>query len=544
MSIALSPKTELQESLFPLQRKIDSIYQKMPWPQQITKVVVMTDVLAGLGDIASAAKVIGILQRISEKLLFEWVTKYGGSLERNASFLADRARVTLRNSSDHPTDSSPVELVLVGPVKYLYKESFLESSIMRKIAGPIFGFMEYGEKMETFGRFDPETKVKNSKDSVDDTYKKMHRILFPAQINMLSRINGGLLPMGIHEGTGVLLDPERLHSPLSRIYCCPSYLSKIEDCGLLSDIRAALGCSDEGSLPNYDTHSFNSGYAHRKISWAMYIECVAIHEREKHVVIVLNQNGAYDEFTPKRYWDEVFTHERCAYLGVQGYSSIVLKAEADNDCFSQKIGGNGRSLTVIIRPFIHQNDFKQIQLASERLMATGDNSAAEAWCARCKLFLYENVDNGCKAPFVRQQVQLAETFSPNLAMILHLFGTIRRGEWFNCQSFRTEMEGLLSKPEISDDTLTFCQKIAQDYSFEPVLQGAIKRAVWHHVLPELQGVEAEAMDPEFRSGVINFLREGKSDVKLDAPLFLLQQAVHDVIYASQLPTTECLVDRR
>ena len=120
-----------------------------------------------------------------------------------------------------------------------------------------------------------------------------------------------------------------MEAPLSRAYCCPSYISLIQNTELRQDILSAMSCHDDKSLPDYDSYSFNSGYAHHPASWGKFIDCVAIHERHKHVVIVLNQCGEFDRLSVGDFSNIIFTPERLAYLKEKGYGQVTLKGNEE-----------------------------------------------------------------------------------------------------------------------------------------------------------------------------------------------------------------------
>lgn len=519
VEVTLPGDTEdLDQSLFHLHRKIESQYQGLPWPAKIQKVVVMTEVVGGRGDIAAAAKAIAIMQQVCPELVFDWVLS-GGAKYDPATFLRcnDSSKITIRDWQSMPIKNEQADFMLTGPVKFSYGAKYVQARINREIVGPTFGFTENAEDLYSFSSFIPQAIVKKESDThPNETYRKLHTYIFPGK----SGPSSGLVPMGIQPGTGLFLDQSRIDAPLSRGYCCPSYLLQIQNVTLRQDILEAMNCGDDKSVPDYDKYSFNSGYAHHPVTWAKFIDCVAIHEHTKHVVIVLNSHGEFKKLSTQDYSNQIFTPERLSYLKQKGYGRVVLKGEESKQFDLQKSDEiqETRDLTVIIRPSFLPSDMKQMQLASERLLATGDNSALEAWCARCKLYLYEDVANmGCKWRFLQQQVDLANTISPALSKLLALFGGDKRlpdnslNKPLNTQQM-SELEDLLNDPKLSEATIEFCHHITENYSFQDVLIGAIKRTVWHHYIPELAQLEAEVIDDEFKLGLVSYLKnEGATD---------------------------------
>jgi hypothetical protein len=271
---------------------------------------------------------------------------------------------------------------------------------------------------------------------------------------------------------------------------------------------------DGVSEPDYDQHSFNSGYAHHRASWGKFIDCVAIHEKNKHTVIVLNQRGECAYLTTQEFQGQIFTPERLAFLKQKGYGTVLFKGQGPETTLLQDAENPHleRRLTVIVRFSFNPSDMRCMQLASERLLATGDNSAVESWCARCKLYLYEDVSNwGCKWRFLQQQVDLAQTISPNLSKLLALFGGDRRLPDRSLNQpldgpKMLEVEELLNDPDLSDATLQFCDRITSTYSFYDVLEAALKRTAWHHYIPQLARIEAETLDESFRIDLVTYLK--------------------------------------
>lgn len=502
---------KLDESLFYLHRKIEGLYQFLPWPAQMQKIVVMTEVKGGKGDIAAAAKIIDYMQQNCSDLTFDWVLQSDDLLFAKSLLSSfDPSKICIRKYGSTPPEEIEADLLIVGPVKFAHNLSECELKINREIAGPIFGFMEIAKELHSFHHTTPRSLIHkaNPSENIKEIYQNLHLNIFPGE----SSSNQGLVPMGLQPGTGIFLNKNRMEASLSRAYCCPSYIPLIENTKLRQDILSAMHCDDAKSLPDYDRYSFNFGYAHYSTSWGNYIDCVAIHEKDKDVIIVLNQCGEFDRLSTLNFSETIFTPERLVLLKEKGYGQVTLKGEEEIILVSPIDCQIKRNLTVIVRASFTPNDMKQMQLASERLLATGDNSAIEAWSALCKLYLYEDVANGgCKWRFLQQQVDLATTISPNLSKLLALFGGDRRlrndsiNEPFNKEQM-DEIECCLNDPQLSDATLAFCHQITDNYSFEKVLEGAIKRTVWQSYIPELMDLEAETMDEEFKSGLISYIR--------------------------------------
>ena len=374
-------------------------YRSLPCHPRMKKVVVFTEVQGGRGDVAAAGKVVDLVRKICPDATIDWVLSDARFDQYNPkSFLEnyDSSKIEVRDWRSQPIDRSPADFLIAGPAGGMWGLDYVESRMGRMIEGPVFTFMESGSEKE--------------------------RALQPPRDP--SRLVEGKYPKGIAMGlqadSGVFLDRSRIEAPRLREYGCPSYLSQIEDMQLKKDIFKAMKASSRLSSPEYDRYSFNSGYAHWPASWAKYIDAVAIHEKVKDVIIVLNQHGEFKQLSTGDFRDQIFTPERLSFLKSKGYGRVKLKGAERGTIVLQREAG--RCLTVIVRPSFSPKDMKRMQLASERLLATGDNSAAEAWASRCKLYLYEDVANlGCKWRFLQQQVDLAQSISPNLAKLVALF---------------------------------------------------------------------------------------------------------------------------
>ena len=503
----------LGDALFPVHQRISEEYRSLPWPPKIQKIVVFTEVQGGRGDVAAAAKIIDFLQTSCPTLTFDWVLWNAALNKYNPrDFLRckDPSKIHIREwqCESIPPDKAPGDFLLVGPVAWHWDLPYLEGRLARKIVGPIFSFLENARELSNVSPGALLDIVKKATGDPLEIYAELHSMLFPSA----SHHSFGSLPMGLQSGSGVLTEPGRIEAPLSRNHCCPSYLTQIRDIELRRDILEAMEIFDGQSQPDYDRYSFNAGYAHHCISLEKFIDCVAIHEEKKHVVIVLNQKGYSNHLSTQELQEHVFTAERLAFLHQKGYGTIRFKGDGQQQAVTLQEASEGRRLTMIVRPYFSPEDMRLLQLAAERLLATGDNSAVEALCARCILYLYEDVDNvSCKNRFLQQQVDEAKKISPILSQLLALFGGDKRlpnyslNKPLNAQQM-AEIECLLHDPDLSDATLRFCNHIVKNFSFYKVVEGALKRVAWHYLCPELSQIEATALDESFRLRLVAYLQ--------------------------------------
>jgi hypothetical protein len=533
---------EYCEAFFQIHRQLERLYQQLPWPKKVSKITLVTETPGGKGDLSAVAKVIALMQRYAPNLTFDWSIMNHPELAQPFLSQLNSSKIKVRacRYSD-PVDTSPADMMIIGPAKCSWGIDYIDANNRRKLAGSRLAFLENGSDPveEAIPLMTARHEMLKLSDQVNvrDAYMLFHDKVFSTEYTL-----GSGLTMGLRKATGVFLDKSRLNAPRSRGYCCSSYVQQIKDSELRKDILSALG----GKInPDYDKYSLNSGYAHWSRSWGRFIDFVAIHERNKHVVIVLNQVGEFDKFDTKKFWDHHLTPERLALLKQWGYRSVSIKGVEKNIINAQlNAEKEGRELSIVLRPWFHPQDMKFLQLASERLLATGDNTAAEAWASKCILYLYEDVANmGCKWKFVEQQVDLAMTVYPPLGKFIRLcaqINTLSKGEV-------DQVIQILQDPRLSKATLDFCNKIVENYSFEELLEGALKRTAWHQVLPKLAEAEAEVMEKEVQSGIIEFIKSTQNPPRtivlknLDVVAQHIQNKVREYIRLEQAAGEGCSV---
>jgi hypothetical protein len=237
--------------------------------------------------------------------------------------------------------------------------------------------------------------------------------------------------------------------------------------------------------------------------WKKFIQCVSLDEKEKNVTVVAIQGKQAQGFftSTKEFTQTVLTDEYLDFLEQEGFGPIVVKGEEEENILRGASGSSKRKFTVVFRPVIKPEDVKQLELASERILATGDNSASQAFTARCKMYMYELVGMH-KTTYSQQQIQLGASVLPELGEFLTL-ASIEK-EWTPEETAR--VCELIQHPALHRACFDFCQLISREYDFEPVLEASLKRALWMHVIPELMAEEASAMNPEFKEQLFRFFR--------------------------------------
>lgn len=518
-------QVEDSDLFFLLRRNIDASYMDMPWPSAMKNVVVYTRVVGGKGDIAAASKVIGLMQRLNPDLQIDWVLANTSGAKSDAiCFLSDMdmSHITVRESLetiDPSLAKTPIDMIFTGPFDGEDEYPTLAKDLKRPFTNPLgVGFREIGQRPSSVVFVNDKKNVENSREGRLSLYSELFA-------SSSFRARDGLV-MGLYQGSGVFLDRSLISAPLSGRYSCPSYIRDITDIKLREDILNALGVVSVETLPDMDKHSLNFGYAHFANSWGSFIDSVAVHERDKDVVIVLNQmmrGKLY--FSAEDFSDKVFNMDRIDFLHSRRFGNIVVSDQELHYIVASSEDAT-RSFRVILRKSFLPQDMRCLQLASERILATGDNSSVEAFCGRCKLFFYETLKH--KQGFLQQQVDVAHALGhKSLARLWGLFGRDVRMEanigrsdedisWGPLQS--KEIFDLLHDDSLAEATYDFCQVISEKCDFETRLEAMLKRSMWHHIHPKLKDIELDVIGEEFIGKIQHFFsNEDVTSLEVETP---------------------------
>ena len=300
-----------------------------------------------------------------------------------------------------PDDTREVDLVIGGPTKTC--KNLSGGYISNN--GPRVNFFEIASDVNLFADqvilYLLQKWVQENK-----PYSALHDCILPTNYD-----DNGIV-MNLVAGSGVFIDQERVNAPRSMGYYGPEYIDSLEDLSLKEEILKHPGAA------------LYSGYAHRPTSVEKFVEFVGLLEESREVVIVLNEGGVKPEL----------------------------------------LGHLPKNVTLITRSKFSPHDMKCLQLASEGILATGDNTACEAFAAKCAFYLYEDVANGgTKKEFLQQQIAIARQISPDLARLLELGGQNRP----LTADEREEAKRILKDPYLKQHTVQFCETITTHYSFAP-----------------------------------------------------------------------------
>lgn len=467
------------------QGKLNQAYLNLPWPKQVEKIALFTQVVGGKGDISAGGKVINLLGKSNPKIKFEWFLNKKPCDPKQ--FLDDPKRTQI----NPPKDSA--DLLITGPVNLTWSVDYVEATFDISKTSSQFSFTEcgtipYGNKYSDAKALCRDLEDENIDEPMHTTYAKIHSLLFTSK-----GFGSYGLPIGLKKGMGILLDPVRLKESSHFEVSSASFLDDLEDKSLREDVT---------KIP-HDNLSINSGYVHHPRSWHRYVDFVTAHEKKKNVLIILNQKSEFEDHTTKNFADALFTPERLAFLRDRGYGQITIKGTEKSSIVIDSSEGF-RTLTLVVRPNFLPQDMAKIQLASERIASTGNNSSAEAFACKCKMYFYENVFNGMyyhSEKYLKEQIALANEINPNLARFIELEAKVEP----LIQEELQEALKIIDDPELEHWTLQLCKKITDDYSFDNIFLGALKRYLWHHFKPSLVDLELSVIDDCFKQATVDFL---------------------------------------
>lgn len=462
------------EQLSKIHRELEAKYLYHDWPSQIKQVQVLTEVHGGLGDISAAAKIIDIIKSMNSDIQIDWIITKDYNFDPK-QFLRDLERVKISIS---PRNLPNADLLIIGP--------YVCGRQRDHVKGAKFAFMECGSKNMDWIEMGLRL----------DDYKKIHEIFFFSTYHP----NCGLV-MGLKDGMGLLFDKSRINNTISK----ENLINSLLDGTLKLSIN---------SYYNQNDWSINSGYAHKPNSWAKFIDFVCTHEKILNVIIILNCHGEFDQLTEQEFEKKILTTKRITFLKSFGYEEITLNGRnltqnIFNNLFTFLKGRNStesgpnksRKLVIIIKPKFFQPDMKRIQLLSDRILATGNNSPAEAIACKCKLYLYEDVHNGGVTPeFAREQIELAKIIYQPLAELLEIFSSnftpLSKDQMNRCIE-------ILQDPKLSSATIEFCQTAINKFSFDDIFKASLLRTMWHYVNPQLLLDEINSIDQEKKQKIID-----------------------------------------
>lgn len=237
---------------------------------------------------------------------------------------------------------------------------------------------------------------------------------------------------------------------------------------------------------NFTNRSFNFGYAHHSFSRVDFLDCVLVHtpQDQNDIVCVFNANGEFFNETVENLATELALPVQVELLASLGVGTLTISSIDAK--YQRTLNKNAkRELKIILRPSFSYHDVQILLKTADRLLVTGNNSAFEAWSnTKCQLYLYEDVANaGVTGYFLQQQVDSArKVVGELLANSVAIFGRDRR---LNIKCFKS----LIQTPELwpsvvkclqdvsQDQTQKWFSHIRQEQDFSPKLKETLKQVM-------------------------------------------------------------------
>lgn len=472
-------------------RKLEELYQDRSWPiEEYPAVTVLSQVWQGAGDVVSGRNLIERIARFHEGIKINWCVPISSKVISDPYETLPpelKGRVTMITPEEFQKIGKG-DVLVAGPSHMGDDWSYIEKARGKGaavIAVDELAFPSYG-----CGESLSKTLDKLSKFS--DIFKEF----FPAQSGKKENMSA----MGLGEGQGVFLNQERIRESLFDVGCDPKYLKLLENKELQQSIFNALGGED------YSTASLAFGYAQIFSSKKEFVECAAMKEQEKNVVVVLNAKGEECPYTtPSEYSAHIFSDENLKFFEEMGYTSFVVKKGKEIVRISR--GSGGREITVDLYDRFAKEDMKNLQLAAPMLLATGDNTLIESLCAGSTFLVYEC--RGHKRELLNQLIGLSSNISEDYTELLKTFGRERGVNDPNIsQEERERLKTILQSEELPKAVAKLCKTVVANYSLDDKLKGQILRSVYNHLKPK-ESLEEEmaALGPEMKEALMAYVNE-------------------------------------
>lgn len=489
----------------------------LPTPKNPRKIVLLNRAHGGVGDYAAGYKVVNLMEQIDPHAIISWVST--PSEVRHFKTPSPKLKfANIDHSESGFEHNAEVDLVIQGPLNDSNSSTYLQDKYKIKFEGQHYSFVEicgfldeginlFGSLYDRFAEIVPshEIVIRSGgtigflENGVSNSFNSEHqRQMMDAILDEC--LKSHVLGMGIDGSSGLLFEENSTPPQLSQIYAHPEAMLEIENKLLLEQIFQTPPSTTVPIHSFTALQSLNFGYAHYTDVKGRFIDSVAIHENKKNLTFVFYQIQKGNDLSKLAYFQrKVFTPQRVALLQRLGYGKIVVKSDEKLNDLIIKLPSdnkNSRTLTVILHQCFSKNDMRCLQLASERILATGDNSACEAFSSRFKLYMYEDIskqrdpeeyigNSFRKGEFLNQQIRVGTEVYPPLGRFLKLSSQ----EVQLTEGQMKEMETILSDPGIAPAFLKFAETITRNYQFKPLLEGMIRRHFWKRHYPKFFDLE-------------------------------------------------------
>lgn len=303
----------------------------------------------------------------------------------------------------------------------------------------------------------------------------------------LSRGNEHYQPclwFSLEEELGFLFDEKMLCAPLSEDHYCHSYLVDLVDQHLKDLILSMFLDPQNISAGELLKVSINVGDSFSPLQQKDFLSMVLRDETGKNVVVVFKGVLSLPATQVCKLVEELNSKDY-SYLNIfscHGDSSPQLLFRKELE------GTSGRYFTVICALYLGDTDMRSLQLASERIMVSREFDLVDAYAARCKLLKIDHT-NWRPGTFSRH-ADFADAVDVSAGFNSREFKLITQAN----QGILESGELPLPSKTFWEGFLAFCDRVTVTRHFIPMLDAAIKQAVWTHKHPSLIDKECEALD--------------------------------------------------
>ncbi|BAA98662.1 DUF562 domain-containing protein [Chlamydia pneumoniae] len=352
------------------------------------------------------------------------------------------------------------------------KDSYLrEGKILQQALGTSLGTVPWVNVMHTLpSRYRSRLSLPiNTEKDKTELYKE------------ISRTHHQLHTLGMGLGaqdSGLLLDRQRLHAPLSQGSHCHSYLADLTHEELKILLFSAFVDAKNISKKELREVSLNFANDTSVESWLRFLLLVSYDEKEKDVVVVCNHSEPNILGLPPEAVSQLIEE-----LSDEGYSYLnVVRCDLSGETTVQQRlllnADEGRSMTVVISELPEGHpDIRNLQLASERIFVSREKEAADAYASGCKVVAFDDEH----LPWVSSHIAYAEE--------------IREKQ-------EQTMQGSLTEEQLG---ALLCNTVSTEKNLAFALDAVIKQSVWRFRNPDLFAYEREALEASVTDALVSYV---------------------------------------
>ncbi|AAF38152.1 DUF562 domain-containing protein [Chlamydia pneumoniae] len=285
--------------------------------------------------------------------------------------------------------------------------------------------------------------------------------------------------------SGILMDPKRVHAPLSEGHYCHSYLADLENPGLQKTILAAFLNPKELSSTILQPISLNLILNSKTYLRQHFGFFERMSRSDRNVVVVVCDSWWGTDWKEEPSFQHFIMELEC-----RGYSHFNIFAFRSNSmCVEERRilneSSQEKAFTMIFcEDSVSQGDIRCLHLASEGMLCGKECYAVDVYTSGCANFMMEEV--------------LTLERESNLWNRKH-------GLWKR-EVRKQKQEAALDQDE---SEIYVCNQLTAQQNFACSLDAAIRQSIWRSRMPELLSIERRALGEQLFTTVHHYLTTQK-----------------------------------